>query len=250
MIRLASGRLLVASDWQDMEGHQPPGFEVKGAFVALSEDEGRTWRTRTLPGALPNSRWVFRHRPGYRPSPLKEGTLGYSIAAQGPNGVIHLLTSANHPPQHFEMNEAWILSDQAVATAVGNGHGPQISSAENHPDGSPRAIWSGRTDASGRYLLNGRQVLYYPDGSKEYEVTWRDGRKEGLETWWKRDGTPVWQREHHGNGVSVWRQFWADGTKQRESTWRGLRCHGPARAWSRSGALVEEHEFRNGVMVR
>ena len=250
LIRLASGALFFASDWQDSTGKQPPGIAEKGAFVALSRDEGKTWRIKSLPGVMPADRWLFRDRPGYKPSPLKEGTLGYTIAAQGPNGVIHLLTCRNYPAQHFEFNEVWLLSESKEQTAARPGNGALLSSEETYPDGKLKAEWSGRADSNGRFLLTGAETHYYPGGVRKYAATWKDGAKTGLETYWNRDGNRVWEWEHRQDGTSTWTHFWPNGQKRRQAAWRGFRCDGPTKAWDEAGNLVEEHEFRNGVMLR
>ncbi|MBV9082747.1 MAG: SUMF1/EgtB/PvdO family nonheme iron enzyme, partial [Acidobacteriaceae bacterium] len=65
MMRLASGRIFFASDWQDREGKQPAGITEHGAFVALSSDEGKTWHIKTIPGALPHEAHVLAKRNGW-----------------------------------------------------------------------------------------------------------------------------------------------------------------------------------------
>lgn len=252
-LRLASGRLFFAGDWLNAAGEQPPGLNRSGAYVALSDDEGETWMVKDLPGLPPQDRWLFRDRPGYRPGPLRDGTLGYCIAAQGPNGVIHLINSSTQPVQHFELNEAWILDPAAGKTAklpAVPADSAVRTTREIHPDGSPKAEWSVRPDASGRMLSHGRETHWHPSGRKEYEVTWADGRKTGTETCRDEQGRVVWRREHRSDGTNVWTQFRADGSTLRESTWRGLRAEGPAREWDRSGKLVAEHLFRDGERVR
>ena len=179
-----------------------------------------------------------------------KGTLGYAIAAQGPNGVIHLLTCRNYPAQHFEMNEAWILSELKDKTTITPGAGAPLSSRETYPNGKLRTSWSGRADSSGRYLLAGLETHYYPGGGKQYEASWKDGMRIGLQTFWGADGKPVWQWEHRPDGISIWTHFWPGGQKRRQSSWRGFRCEGKAEAWDEAGRLTETHEFRNGVMVR
>jgi formylglycine-generating enzyme required for sulfatase activity len=248
-IRLASGRLFVASDWTNMYGEQLLQFKQRGAFVGLSDDEGVTWTVKTLPTALPHDRWVFRDRPGYIPSVLKEGTLGYTIAAQGDNGIIHVITSRNYPAQHFELNEAWILDPQAGVTEVVAAGSPARTEHESYPGGAPKAVWSVRPDGSGRLVLHGRETHWHPTGAKAYEVTWTDGRKTGTETTWDAAGRILSEREHRPDGTMVWTQFRADGTKRAESTWRGMRCDGPARIWDREGKVTAEGTFRAGVLV-
>jgi hypothetical protein len=62
VLRLASGRLFFAADWQSREGKQPAGITRHGAFVALSDDEGRTWKMKTLPGTLPHETFTLKRQ--------------------------------------------------------------------------------------------------------------------------------------------------------------------------------------------
>ncbi|NOX65412.1 MAG: exo-alpha-sialidase [Chlorobi bacterium] len=43
LIRFKSGRLLYAGDFQRKDGFQPSGITKRGSFVALSNDEGKTF---------------------------------------------------------------------------------------------------------------------------------------------------------------------------------------------------------------
>ncbi len=101
LLRLQSGRLFFAGDFQDIRGRKPESIEFNGSYVALSDDDGKTWTIKPLPGAQPH--WRAGAMGGH-------ATLGYSAAAQAPNGIIHLITTLNIPCLHFEFNEAWILS--------------------------------------------------------------------------------------------------------------------------------------------
>ena len=104
LVRLKSGRLFFAGDAQDNAGKQPDGFTMpRGAYVALSDDEGETWKIKRLPGAED-------HETPARAKRLGGPTLGYAVAAQAPNGVIHLITSMNAQALHFALNEAWMLA--------------------------------------------------------------------------------------------------------------------------------------------
>ncbi len=244
LVKLASGRLFFAADWQNREGKQPAGVTNRGSFVALSDDEGKTWKIKTLPGTLPHENWV-RQGKGH-----SSGTLGYSVAAQAPNGIIHLITSMNHPSQHFEMNEAWILSDDTAETKAGPALSEPVRGRETFDDGKLRCSWAGALDSAGRFVLSGDEAWYYPDGTKRYQVTWRDGMKTGLETYWLANGSKLFEWRHAGDGSSVWTQYWPNGKKKHESAWRDFKCQGTATAWDESGAVVARHEFRDGEMVR
>ena len=246
LLRLKSGRLFFASDWQDNAGNRPPGTPHWGAFVALSDDEGRTWRINNLPGARLPARYELRNRPGWPDDPSKHPTLGYPAVAQAPNGIIHLITSYNHPPQHFEMNEAWILSEGDAAPEDATCRSGLLPSRAIQP-GGVRAEWSGCLDAHGGYLLHGEERWYYPSGTKMYEVRWERGLKTGVETYWDERGRIVWQWDRREDGLAVWTRYWPNGRKRTESYWQGGRAAGIAKEWNPEGNPVREIEFVNGV---
>ncbi len=103
ILRLRSGRLFFASDFVHLNtGSQPEGMGHLGSYAALSDDEGETWHIKKLIGAQPHERQDIADR-------MKGPTLGYAVATQGPNGMIHLIATMTNPCLHFEMNEAWIL---------------------------------------------------------------------------------------------------------------------------------------------
>lgn len=242
LIRLQSGRLFFAADFQKHEGVRPPGATESGSFVALSDDEGQTWRIKKLPGAQEHESGsqFFKNLPGAT-------TLGYSVTRQAPNGVIHLVTTMNRPCLHFEMNEAWILSDapdpQGDAELMAN-TARDIRDVreykEDYPNGKPKYIWHAGTGGDGRYLLNGTETWCFPDGQRQYQVQYALGRKTGLETLWRCDGSVQWEWDHSQDGVSRWTQWWENGTKKAESNWKAFQAIGIARTWNRAGELVSE----------
>ena len=178
-------------------------------------------------------------------------TIGYSVATQGPNGVIHLATSMNHPSLHFEMNEAWILKkdNKDLTPHESVVPGLTVSMAEDYADGKPKATWTIGADKSGRYLLHGTEVWLDKDGKKKYEVTYEHGRKTGAETCWL-GGERQWTWDHRTDGTGVWSQFWPGGKKKAESTWRNFRAHGPATRWDRAGKVISQVRFADGAIVK
>jgi formylglycine-generating enzyme required for sulfatase activity len=251
LIRLASGRLFFASDYQSRTGKRPAGISEHGAFVALSNDDGKTWKWKTIPGALPHEAHVLPKRPGWATDYHRDATLGYAVAAQGPNGLIHLISSMNHPSQEFEMNEAWILSDATGQPAPATHQsGKTIHGEQRYPDGKMQGSWAGKVDASGQFLLSGTERWFYPSGAKQYEVSWRDGRKIGPETYWSEDGRTLWTWERSADDSGVWTQYWPNGKKKSESHWNKGRAVGRAIAWGPSGDVTKEYEFRGGDLAR
>jgi len=214
VIRLASGRLFAAGDYQPFKRTvKPASIQESGSYVALSEDDGETWHIKRLPGAFSAKRNI--------PS------LGYSAADQAPNGVIHLVTSLNRPALHFEMNEAWILSDttfddddirldQSAAKTVTN----LQAYSEYYSDGGRRLAWSSGVANDGRVLLHGREEWFYSNGAKQCETDYRLGVKVGLEIYWSAAGVKQWEWYHHEDGSSDWVTYWSDGSKRSASTWK------------------------------
>jgi hypothetical protein len=246
LIRLASGRLFFASDFQRIDGFQPEGFAERGSFVALSDDEGKTWRIKKLPGGQEHESEQRRHE-------MRGATLGYAVARQAQNGIIHLIATMTHPCLHFALNEAWILSDQkdefsdnvlmkSSATRIDEVHRYE----EKYPNGNIRIQYSGGIADDGRFLLAGTETWFYENGIKQYEATFQLGKKVGLESYWNQAGTKMWEWNYLPDGTAVWTQWWENGKKKAESRWRNGRCEGVARRWSFEGKLVSEVEFVDG----
>jgi antitoxin component YwqK of YwqJK toxin-antitoxin module len=269
ILRLRNGRLFFASDFQFFlaqkqlvtnkpgEGwakkdQTPTTIKERGSFVALSDGEGETWHIKKLELALPHE---SRQIPNIkRPGPASDhdhSTIGFAAAAYAPNGVIHLMTSMNHPSQHFEMNEAWILSKQkgeANHQRGGSTAEPQ-KHEEKYPDGKIRATWSSRIGANGDYTLHGTETWHYPDGKKKYEVTYQDGIKRGKETFWLPSGAVKWSWDHRSDGTAVWTQCWPSGQKKIESNWHGYKADGVAREWDHKGNVKQTVTFKDGAVV-
>ena len=112
MIRLKSGVLLVVGDsYMHKKKIAPPADWQLGndCYVGWSRNNGQSWQFKRLPIGLPH-----QARPVH-PS------LGYTTVRQAPNGVIHILTSANFPGLHYEFNEAWLYGDKGDGCYFKNG---------------------------------------------------------------------------------------------------------------------------------
>lgn len=247
LLRLQSGRLFFAGDFQDIQGNHPAGVTNKGSYVALSEDDGQTWHIKPLVGTQPHE---------VKGALKGADTLGYSAAAQAPNGMIHLITTMNNPCLHFELSEAWILSpespdpgDAVLMKSAATKVAAVKTQRENHPNGKRCLEWSGGVADDGRYLRHGKETWFYPDGKKQYQVTYHLGGKTGEETLWRTDGTVEWQWEHRKDGVSVWTQFWPSGRKRSESQWRGKFADGVAVLWDADGQEMSRIQFSGGQAV-
>jgi len=245
LLRLSSGRLLMAGDFNKRDGGHPASITEKGSYVALSNDDGENWLIKKIPGAQ-----LHEDEPVI--------TIGYSAARQGPDGIIHLITSMNKPSLHFAFNEAWILakdtrqqnmSDAELMKNTASSISKVKAYRENYPDGKKKIGFSGGIGNDGRFLLHGRETWYYPDGTTQRQAEYDKGRKVGTETYWSRDGKKKWTWEHKEDGSSVWTQYWPNGRKKAQSSWKNFKCEGTSTVWASNGKVISRNEFANGKNV-
>jgi hypothetical protein len=242
LLRLASGRLFFAGDFNRKDLEHPASITEKGSYVAFSDDDGQNWLIKNLPGAQ-----LHEEEPVI--------TIGYSVARQGPNGMIHLITSMNKSALHFTFNEAWIfardtkqekMSDAELMKSTASSISTVKTYRENYPDGKKKLQFSGGIGDDGRFLLHGTETWYYPDGTTQREANYEKGRKVGSEIYRSRDGKKIWTWEHNKDGSSLWTQYWPSGRKKAESTWKDFTCNGMSTVWDRDGEVISRNEFANG----
>ncbi len=248
LLRLKSGRLFFAGDFQDIQGKKPTKITQNGSYVALSDDDGITWTIKPLVGTQQH----------LNPNAMGgHSTLGYSAACQAPNGMIHLITTLNTPCLHFELNEAWILSnedenasDKKLMASSATSISDIRKYSEMYPTGKVKIEFSGGIANDGRFLLHGSQTWYYDNGVRQREATYRLGRKIGQETYWSPTGQILWKWEYQDNGTSIWTQYWPNGQMKARSFWRNFKCHGTAERWDRDGNQLSRITFVNGECIK
>jgi formylglycine-generating enzyme required for sulfatase activity len=221
LIKLASGRLCYASDFQNSRPDLRYGpYKESGAFVGLSDDNGETWRIKKLIGG--NTRDLDG-------KPVDVRTVGYVTMCQSDNGLVHLVTSRNGTDLHIEFNEAWVLQDdEAAKTAVAKDQAKMVPDtlkkhSENYPDGKPKVTWTAGVGEDGRYLLHGKETWYHENGKKQWEATYDGGCKVGTETYWCKDGSERWQWEYGEDRNNVWVVRKPSGKPKAVSCWRDGR---------------------------
>jgi len=252
VLRLQDGKLFFAGDLQRRDGYQPPDIAKKfgrGAYVALSDDEGKTWHMKKLPGAQ-------LHEDKDHRDDLKGPTLGYSVSRQAPNGIIHLITSMNRPNLHFAFNEAWIMQpgnplldkgDEVLMGQKAHAISQVKEYSERYPDGALKQKWSAGIADNGRYLKDGKETWYYKDGQKKYEATYKMGNKVGTETYWSPEGKVIWTWQHKKQALDVWTHWWPNGQKKSESYWRNFRAEGTATLWNQDGTVARQVSYDHGM---
>jgi hypothetical protein len=150
-------------------------------------------------------------------------TVGYTTATQGPDGVIHVVTSKNKPDFEIELNEAWVLDKTAYGDTSNVAYGDVAKTAHTVKDksGKVTASWSTIRVPDGRVLLDGPERFFYPDGKPMWSVDFTAGRKVDTEKYLRADGTPVWIKTYAADGSWTWDNFDRNGKQVAESKWKG-----------------------------
>ena len=88
-----------------------------------------------------------------------------------------------------------------------------------YPNGNMKQVWNWKNG-----YKDGLQTYWFPNGQKKIEGNFKDGKKVGKWTWWYEDGTKEMEKCHkNGDPDGVWR-------------W-----------WSESGDLMKSGAYVNGV---
>ena len=251
LIRLSSGALLLVGDSYCHKHQIPPPDDWKlgnDCFIAISYDNGENWKFKSIPVALPH-----QIRPPY-PS------LGYVTVRQGPNGIIHILSTTNFPGLHYEFNEAWLNSEEGDITWKGIST-KRETYEEHYKDGKLKSRWQAHT-VDGKYLLDGSMNEFYPNGQKQHEVTYENGFKSGIESFWEEDGTLRWQWERNRKAhKGTWIHYWPNGNKKIVSEWNlqptprdlnrifiGCVADGTTTHYNTYGNIIRIYHFSNGIL--
>jgi len=119
---------------------------------------------------------------------------------------------------------------------------------EQHwPDGTLRERKQVLRLPDGTTVDDGPFVRWYIDGTKEYEVVFAHGKKEGTETRYHRNGKVASRHEYRDgkrNGPSI---SWNDqGKKVKQENWTDGRPDGTWTVWN-DGKVAWTHTFVQGA---
>ena len=110
LIRLQEGPILLASFAEEMMLEDASGEQRSGSglFGALSFDEGETWPVRRVISDGPERQVETTDGVLFAMSASSAEPHGYLSICQGPDGVIHLISSR----QHYAFNLKWLTDGQ------------------------------------------------------------------------------------------------------------------------------------------
>lgn len=254
ILRLASGKLVFCGDYQDKKGKKPEEISEWGSYIAWSEDEGKTWNFKTL--------WGTQKR---KKTPEQFGgasTLGYSAVKQSPDGLIHVVCSNVQPLLHLCFNEAWLLSEETKEPAeeeLLTAHAHSLITErkeymEFYENGTPKCVYHGGIADDGRFLLDGEEILWYPDGKLMRQGAFMLGKRAGQMIYYDQDGYPVKRFTYPdtpGKDFEEWYETFWKGSRQvrTKAFFKNRKADGEAYYLDREGKILRQAHFINGKIL-
>lgn len=251
LVKLASGVLVTAGDYQNKQRQKPQAFcDKDGSYIAYSTDEGETWTLKDLPGQQPRKKDGDIFGGG--------GTVGYSVTCQSPDGMIHLVTSNTHPCLHFSFNEAWLYQpvpeQQPSDSQLLEPEQKQVEQVktfqEQYPSGAVRCQYAGGQEAGGRFLLHGEERWYYETGELEAVYHYSHGKPVATHTRYHKNGNKDWEWEYYSDNTARHSTYHATGTLRSTAGWRGKMAEGLAQTFREDGSVQSEVWFAKGEIVK
>lgn len=254
ILRLFSGRLVVCGDYQTKKNKKPKELEDRaGSYAAWSEDEGVTWHFKQLWGTQTRKRGEGQFG--------NASTLGYSVMKQSPDGLIHIVCSNVHPLLHLCFNECWLTGEEQpqppeevlTASFAGRLTAPAKEYREYYENGSLRCRYSGGIADDGRFLLDGPETFYYPDGRVMLRENFRLGCRTGSCEWYDPQGFLIRRilcpKEPGSVPEERLETFWPQTGKVKTTVlFRGRRAEGEACRYDRNGERLETVFYKNGKL--
>jgi len=118
---------------------------------------------------------------------------------------------------------------------------------EDWPDGQPPQRLEFCAAPDGSKTLDGLYTLWFPNGQKQYEATYVDGRLHGTERQWHENGR-LRVEQHYDHGLRHGPRYdWsASGQLRKEEHYDQDQPHGTWSIWDGSGKLKWQGHFDHG----
>lgn len=113
------------------------------------------------------------------------------------------------------------------------------------------------TEVEGLMYKNGTSEPYtglciqeYDNGKKGMEGNYKNGKKEGVWTWWYQDGTKKRESEYAGDLKHGNTTYWyKNGKLQSESKYENDELHGKSTWYFQNGKKKKSAVYNNGLFV-
>ena len=168
---------------------------------------------------------------------------------------VGVLASNVDPLLHFEFNEAWLLSPETEAPSEeelmkshATAYVEEIRAFKEYwPDGTLRVEYAGATADDGRFLLDGEEKTYYPDGSLMSRGFFHLGKRVRSYTYYDPQGNPYWSWEYKEDGRALYRTYYSHKNKIKTlCPYVNRRAEGIAQMYDEEGKVISQVTFRAG----
>ena len=158
---------------------------------------------------------------------------------------------SSQPSESTEMNSTAPESPNPSGVVDMTDTAPKKDAIETAVD------WSKLEDRGGvMYLPNeetpftGRAEIFYENGQKKGEETYKVGKLDGLRTGWYENG----QKMGEGNfkdGIAhgLWTKWYENGLKKREGNFKDGERHGLWTSWYENGQKTRERNYKDGKLM-
>ena len=114
-----------------------------------------------------------------------------------------------------------------------------------HPSRRPEEIFYVYRDSSGSFVRHGTDIHYFLDGQVKFEEHYKDGALDSVTEFWYPNGTkqgelPYLEGKPHGKATT----WYPDGRKKSEKTWSRGQLDGPAVEWDPKGQKLKEVRWK------
>ena len=93
-------------------------------------------------------------------------------------------------------------------------------------------------------------AVWYNSGQKEYESTFKDGERNGLQTWWYDNGQKSEEKTYKdGKLDGLYTEWYSNGQKKRENTYKDGKPDGLITWWFDNGQKSEERTYKDGELI-
>ena len=104
------------------------------------------------------------------------------------------------------------------------------------------------------YIKNGKKeglwTWWFENGEKKNEGTFKDGKENGLHKWWYENGHKSEERTYK-NGIKdgLWTKWYNNGQKGIEETYKDGELNGLETHWYENGQKSSEKTYKDGKFI-
>ena len=117
------------------------------------------------------------------------------------------------------------------------------------PDASEE--WCEYKDAEGNAVKHGTYIAWYPEGGKQAEVYYENGKENGPTTVWYPSGKKMLEGSlKDGERDGTWKRWFENGDPQLETEFSNGKRNGRDRRWDEKGEVLADFVWKDDKIVK